>query len=44
MAVGLVGSFSGKSRSRRTSEKRNSFNIRERMCVLLAARFVSIRV
>ncbi len=44
MAVGLFGSFSGKSRLRRTSENRASFSMcDEKMCVLLTARFVSIR-
>ena len=43
VAVGLVGSFSGKARSRRTSEKRDSFSMRgQKMWVLLTARFVSI--
>ena len=44
VTVGLTGSFSGKSRFRRTSENRNSFSLfDEKVCALLSARFVSTR-
>ena len=44
VAVGLVGSFSGKSRSRLTSESRASLSTFElKVCVSLRAMFVSLR-